>query len=68
MVDKEECTKFHKLPECLDPCMDQRDELLHECIIEGPISNSVPELFLGDGVNNVVLVEPVEFLNIKKSP
>src|SRR3989338_4798436 len=65
VVDEEKLGEFHKLAKGFDARVAERHELLHKGVVKSPLLDPVPELAFRNVVNEVVLVQPVEFLEIK---
>ena len=62
MVDEKELAQFHELGKSFDPGVAELHQFFHETILKSPFADSVPEFFLRDIVDDVLLVDPVEFL------
>ena len=67
MIDEEKMAEFHELAKCFDARVDKRHELLHESIIEAPFLHSFPKLIFRDRFDEILLIDPIEFLDVKKS-
>src|SRR5437667_7444226 len=68
MVDEEKGAELHKLGKGLDTGMTKAHEFLHELIAEAPLFHPVPEFILRDVLNDVLLIDPIEFLDIEDRP